>query len=98
VRQRDAAVQVIIEGADADMNLEIFEQLEAQRAEIEADFGGPLVWERMDGRKKCAVGVTLPTGGYRDEDRKAEVQDTMIETMIRLERAFRPRIQSLRSS
>src|SRR5215217_1227141 len=98
VRQRDAAVQLIIEGADADVNLRFFEQLEAQRSEIEAEFGGPLVWERMDGRKKCAVGVTLPMGGYRDEDRRAEIQDAMIKTMIRLERAFRPRIRLLRGA
>ena len=47
---------------------------------------------------KCAVGVTLPTGGYRDQDRRGEIQDAMIETMVRLERAFRPRIQALRGS
>ena len=52
----------------------------------------------MDGRKKCAIGVTLPAGRYREEDRWAEMQDAMIETMIRLERAFRTRIQSLRAS
>jgi hypothetical protein len=97
VRQRDAAVQVLIEGADADANLRIYDQLEAQRPDIEAEFGGPLVWQRMDGLKKCAVGIPL-SDGYRDVDNAAALQDAMIHAMIRLERAFRPRIQSLRGA
>jgi hypothetical protein len=97
VRQHDAGVHVLIEGPGADANLRIFDELAAQRAAVEADFGAPLVWERMEGRKKCAVGVTLAGGGYRDEDRWAEVQDAMIGAMIRIERAFRPRIQALRT-
>jgi hypothetical protein len=97
IRERDASVQVLIEGADADANLRIFDELAAHSADIEADFGGPLTWERMEGRKKCAIGVTLDGGGRRDEDRWAEIQDAMIETMLRLEHAVRPRIQMLRA-
>ena len=98
IRQRDAAVQLILEGPDADANLRAFEQLEARRADIEREFGGSLDWERMEGRKKCAIGVTLPLGGYRDEDRWPQLHDAMIKNMVRLERAFRPRIQALRRS
>ena len=76
--------------------LRIFDELEAQRSAIEADFGGPLVWERMETRKKCAIGLTLPESGYRDEDAWPQLQDAMIDAMSRLERAFRTRIQNLR--
>lgn len=96
IREHDAAVQVLIEGPDAGINLRLFDQLAAERAQIEAEFGHALDWERLEGRKKCAIGVTLRGGGRRDEDRWPETQDTMIETMIRLERVFRPRVQALR--
>lgn len=96
IRQRDAAVQMLIEGPDAEMNVRVFDQLAAERADIEAEFGEAVEWERMEGRKKCAIGVTLRSGGRLDEDRWPEIQDAMIDTMLRFERVFRPRIQALR--
>ncbi|HEX8084860.1 MAG TPA: DUF4268 domain-containing protein [Solirubrobacteraceae bacterium] len=98
IRERDASVQLLIEGSDADTNLRIFDQLAMHRAEVEAEFGGSLNWERLEGRKKCAIGVTLEVGGRRDEDRWPVIQDAMLETMLRLERALRPRIQALRAA
>ncbi len=95
IRRRDAAAQVVIEGPDAEVNARIFEALEADREKIEAEFGGPLQWERVENRKRCSIGVTL-AGGRDDEDRWPEVQRTMIEAMLRLDRTFRPRIQALR--
>jgi hypothetical protein len=97
IRERDASVQLLIEGPDAEGNLRIFDDFAAQRLEVEADFGGRLEWERMEGRKKCAIGVTLDVGGRRDEERWPDIQDAMIETMLRLERALRPRIRALRA-
>ena len=96
VRQHDAAVQLLIEGPDAGVNLGIFERLGAQREEIETAFGGPLTWDRTEGRKRCTVGVSLQLGGYRDEERWTEIQEAMIETTIRLEQALRPRVAALR--
>lgn len=98
IRQRDAAVQLILEGPDEQVNAQLFEELLRDRDGIEADFGGPLEWDRVEGRKKCFIGVALDGGGYRDdEDRWPDIQDRMIEAMLRLEQALRPRIQALRS-
>jgi hypothetical protein len=98
VRKADAAVKVFIEGPDADANLQIFDALHTDREAIEEAFGEPLYWERMEGLKRCAIGITLPGGGYRDEDRWDIVQEAMIEAMVRLDDALRPRIQRLRLS
>jgi hypothetical protein len=97
IRQRDASVVLAIQRPDAGENLRIFEAFRAQREAIEADFGSPLEWDRVENRKRCFIGVTLADGGYRDdEERWPEVQRKMIEQMIRLERTFRPRISALR--
>jgi hypothetical protein len=96
IRQRDAAVQLIMEGPDAESNARVFEGLRAHREQIEAEFGEALEWDRVDGRKRCFIGVTLPGGGYRDEDRWAEIQSAMIDTMLRLESAVGPRLHAVR--
>lgn len=97
VRQRDASVQIVLERPDAEENAKMFEELITAREEIEADYGGALQWDRVETRKRCFVGVVLGDGGYRDEEERwPKIQKLMIESMIRLERTFRPRIQSLR--
>jgi hypothetical protein len=96
VRQRDSAVQLVIEGPDAETNARIFEALIAERDAIEADFGGPLDWDRVEDRKRCFIGVTLPAGGYRDDESEwPAIQRKLIDAMLRLERTFRPRVQAL---
>ena len=96
IRQHNASVWVIMQSPDGEINARIFDALIAQRDEIEHDFGGPLNWDRQEGRKQCYVGVTLDHGGYReDEEHWPEIQERMIETMLRLEHAFRRRIQQL---
>lgn len=97
IRQRDAAAQLILESPDGDANAAIFEALEGDREAIEAEFGGPLEWDRVEGRKRCFIGVTLAGGGYRDdEERWPEIQRAMLDVMLRLDKTLRPRIQSLR--
>ena len=97
IRQHDSAVQIIIEGPDGEANARIFEALLDEREEIEAEFGGPLEWDRVENRKRCFIGVTLSAAGYRDgEDRWPEIQSKMLEAMLRLEQTFRKRIQALR--
>jgi hypothetical protein len=62
VKQHDAGVQLVIETPDASMNAGIFERLEAQRVAAEEDFGGPPEWDRVEGCKKCKIGLTLAAG------------------------------------
>ncbi len=73
-----------------------FESLQASRHEIEAAFGGELSWEPLEGRRACRIAKYIDHGGYRDpEERWDEIQDVMIDNMIRLEAALRPHIERL---
>ena len=51
---------------------------------------------RPEGKRGCRIAQRLTSGGYRDDERQwADVQDAMIDSMIRFERALRPFISKL---
>jgi len=93
-----AAELYIDRGKDAQAeNENIFDQLEAHRAEVESVFGGPLSWERLEGKRACRIRFTQPGGGYRStEEAWPRLQDGIINAMDRLEKALRPFLKQLR--
>ncbi|MEJ5197596.1 MAG: DUF4268 domain-containing protein [Anaerolineae bacterium] len=96
VRMEDARVELYIDRTDAEQNKQIFDALYERKAEIEQAFGGPLEWQRLDAKRACRILHLLPGGGLLDQHRWPEIQDRMIDAMIRLERAFKPEIQRLK--
>lgn len=94
--QRGSGVELYIDrgrGLD-DENTRIFETLLASRDQIERDFGGPLDWQPLEGKRACRIKRSLE-GGYRDEERWPEIHEAMIDAMIRLERALRRHLDRL---
>ena len=76
-------------------NNEIFDRLATTRAEIEENFGESLEWHRLEGRRACRISRQFVLGGYRDEENWNEIQDAMIDGLIRLDAALRPHIDAL---
>jgi hypothetical protein len=74
---------------------DVFDTLAKYRDAIEKDFGGPVVWDCLEGRRVCRIEKIITIGGYRDETKWGEIQDAMIDAMIRLERALKPHIAKL---
>lgn len=97
VRKHEADVELYIDrGKDAEADNEaIFDQLSSAKQEVEEAFGGALEWQRLEGKRACRIKKTTDVGGYRDEVRWPQIHDAMIDAMIRLEAAFRPRIEKL---
>ena len=79
-------------------NKRIFDDLFENKAKIEADFGAELEWQRLDGKRACRIMKTFErNGGYRDERTKwPDIQNAMIDAMIRLEKALKLHINELR--
>jgi hypothetical protein len=98
IRQHDGDVELYIDrGKDAeDENKAIFDRLIQSRERIEATFGAPLDWQRLEGKRACRIKKNIALGGYRDEPQWPEVQEAMIEAMIRLEKALKPHIDKLK--
>lgn len=98
VTQNESTAEVYISRGKAfeAENKSIFDQLAAHRAEIEHDFGGPLVWDRGDNKKSCRIRFKAD-GGYRSPEQEwADIQHRTVEAMNRLEKAMRPHISSLK--
>ncbi|HEC61220.1 MAG TPA: DUF4268 domain-containing protein, partial [bacterium] len=70
---------------------------EESQDEIERSFGHALEWDRGEERVQSAIYLNLNEGGYRcDQERWPAIQKGMIDTMCRLEAAFRPYIDQLK--
>ena len=79
-----------------DANKSIFDQLRKSSDAVEKQFGGPLNWERLEDSRACRISHRLDRGGYlSDPEDWSEIQDAMIEAMIRFENALRPHIDAL---
>ena len=98
IQQHTSDIDLYIDrGREADNeNEEIFNTLQEAKEQIEEAFGEPLKWQRLEGKRACRISKRFSLGGYRaDEERWPEIQDAMIDGMIRLEAAFRPHIDRL---
>ncbi|HOS91714.1 MAG TPA: DUF4268 domain-containing protein [Armatimonadota bacterium] len=99
VMQHDARVGLYIDlGKGSEKETEArYDALLASREQVEAAFGCPLVWQRLEGKRACRIKHDLPGAGYKDaEERWPEIQDRMIDAMVRFEAAFRPHIAKLK--
>jgi len=97
-RQQETYVELYIDrGKDSEKeNKTIFDQLMEHKKAIEAEFGGPLEWQRLEGRRACRIRKTISIGGYLDEDKWPKIHEAMIDAMIRLEKALKPYIRKLK--
>lgn len=92
-----AAELYIDRGNDSELeNKAIFDQLFARKTEIEKAFGGPLSWERLEGKRASRIKASIE-GGYRSpEEMWPSLIESQVDAMNRLERALRPHLRSLR--
>jgi Domain of unknown function (DUF4268)/HB1, ASXL, restriction endonuclease HTH domain len=97
-REKCAAELYIDRGKDSEEeNKVIFDQLKANKADVEKVFGRPLSWERLEGKRACRIRFTQTSGGYcSPEDKWPDLHDGIISAMIRLEQSLRPFLKQLR--
>ena len=79
-------------------NKAIFDRLFQQRGEIEAAFGNPLDWDRMENRRACRIYYKVAGGYQSPEDEWPDVQSRVVAGMNGLEAAVRPFIKALNFS
>ena len=72
-----------------------FDKLFKHKDEVEKEFGDKLNWERLEDRRASRISVHFVGIGLKDKDRWNELQEGMINTMIRLEKAFKSFIKEL---
>lgn len=72
-----------------------FDELIKHKKEIEERFGESLEWERLDNRRGSRIVIRFKGAGLKDHDKWGQLQDKMIDAMVRLEKNFRDYIKSL---
>lgn len=78
-----------------EINKKIFYALHAKKDEIESGFGESLNWDCREGVRMARIRWTCNEAGLKDEDNWDYLQDEMVDSMIRLEKALKSHIAKL---
>ena len=96
IRMNDAEVELYIDRGEREWNKRVFDAMFDHKEKIEETFGTPLEWRRLDDKRASAVCYRISdVGGLQDREQWPEIQDAMVDAMIRLEKALRPEIENL---
>lgn len=74
----------------------IFEKILSDREKIERQFGEPLIWDKVEGRRVCRIKSLCNIGGLKHTDLWDQIQEDLIDRMIRLEKALRPALLAIK--
>lgn len=96
ISSRDGRSEVYIQRKIAEENKEIFDELLNDKSEIERQFGGPLIWERLDEKKACRVKFQLDEVDYFKRDDWPKMISFMVDGMTRLEMAIKGPISRIK--
>lgn len=88
VRMNDAQVELYIDRGDVERNKMVFNTFLQHKSEIEQIFGEPLDWQLLPDKRASRIRFVISSYGLLDQDHWDELQDKLIDAMIRLERAF----------
>jgi Domain of unknown function (DUF4268) len=99
IRQHGATVELFIGRKDSATNKRIFDQLFSHKVEIEKTFGEPLFWERLEKKLGSKIAYYMEEGGYQDnEEAWPAIQASMVDVMVRLEKATTPYLTELKTA
>ncbi|MEF1290086.1 DUF4268 domain-containing protein [Vibrio sp. M260118] len=85
---KEARVELYLSRQAPEENNFVFDALFKQRSDIEAKFGSPIDWQRLDGKKACRIKVSKAFDGYNREY-WPEIIEWLIQNMTEFELAFK---------
>jgi len=74
----------------------IFEALLLQKSEIESDFGGSLDWQELPETDSARICMNVEGGWRSPIEEWPNIQEKLVDAMIRLDRCFRKRVHKLK--
>jgi hypothetical protein len=92
----DAQIELYIDRGIAEINKSIFEEVFAQKEQIENAFGKPLQWQRLDKKQGCRVCYVFDVGGLLNREKWPEIQKRMIDGMVEFQKAIQPVINRVK--
>lgn len=80
--------EIYIDTGDGSENEQIFDELAAQKAEFEAAYGGPLIWEPLKGKQACRI-ADYTSGDVVNQDEHSAYLTWFIDSGVRLRQALK---------
>jgi hypothetical protein len=97
ILMHSARVELYIDTGKQDDNKTIFDELFSQKDKIETMFGKALEWQRLDDKRASRISVYVNKRiGLKNEDLWDKLQEDMVETMTRFEKALKGPITTIR--
>jgi len=93
-RDHKIGVEIYISSAARSGKL-AFDHLEAERATIEAEFGSPLDWQRLNDKKACRIAIYRTDLDPTNQDQWPQQHAWFLDQLERFARVFRSRIDGL---
>lgn len=87
--------ELIFNRGSKEENKELFDYIFAMKEKIEKDFEGELTWERMDENVTCRIKTQLDGVNYFEETDWNKMNEFLIDTSVRMEKAFKEPIKKL---
>jgi hypothetical protein len=81
--------ELYIGAGDSEQNAALFQRLAGHKTAIEAAYGGPLVWDELQGKVACRI-ADYGEGEVTNGDRFDEYIDWFFDSMSRLREALGP--------
>jgi len=75
--------------------MKLFRFLKSNKTAIEAAFSEELTWQELPGKRACRIRKDFQLGGRCDIQKWPEIQNTLVDAMIRFERALRPYLEKI---
>jgi hypothetical protein len=88
-------IELYINSGEKELNKEIFDFLHSKKDTIEAKFGQPLTWERLDDKVTARIKFELSNVSIFNEEDWEKMNAFMIEAVPKFEAAFKLSIQEL---
>ena len=88
-------IELILSSADSKVNSRRFQSLKARKDDIEASYGEPLKWDFSDNRKQQYIRSSSTVGGLKDKENWPQIQEDLVNRMVRFERAMKDHIVKL---
>lgn len=78
-----------------DPSKEAFELLKAEQAQIEAELGAPLEWQRLDNKKSSRIVLYLPNVVIDQPTQRAQAREWLHRTLAKFHTVFSSRVRQL---
>ena len=78
---------------DEDNNF-IFDELKKRKDQVHHEYRDSLDWNKMEGNRACRIGDQIPSS-ISDKEQWGKVIDFMVDSMVRLEKAFKTPLEEV---